>query len=194
VITISRQCLWYCHHGRAIARVHPVHLIKCITAPSGRRPKTKPYDLGCESACTGCQSLECFIFFRRFYASAVCAATYISLSVPVYVPWHQYILSLCRNTGRISMKRAGGNHDHHATDKMITFWAKLEQRRIWQNILIDASRCVAAMSNRCWRLANEFTNFSVYDLLAAGTPVRKTFTTDVGQMQQRRHHMTVHGL
>jgi len=135
-----------------------------------------------------------FYFFRRFYASAVCAATYISLSVPVYVPWHQYILSLCRNTGRISMKRAGGNHDHHATDKMITFWAKLEQRRIWQNILIDASRCVAEMSNRCWRLANEFTNFSVYDLLAAGTPVRKTFTTDVGQMQQRRHHMTVHGL
>ena len=28
------------------------------TAPSGRRPKTKPDDLGCESACTGCQSLH----------------------------------------------------------------------------------------------------------------------------------------
>ena len=27
---------------------------KCRTAPSGRRPKTKPDDLGCESACTGC--------------------------------------------------------------------------------------------------------------------------------------------
>jgi len=25
VIIISRQCLWCCHHGRAIARVHPVH-------------------------------------------------------------------------------------------------------------------------------------------------------------------------
>jgi len=24
------------------------------TAPSGRRHKTKPYDFGCESACTGC--------------------------------------------------------------------------------------------------------------------------------------------
>jgi len=28
------------------------------TAPSGRRPKTKPDDLGCESACTGCQNLH----------------------------------------------------------------------------------------------------------------------------------------
>ena len=25
---------------------------ECRTAPSGRRPKTKPDDLGCESACT----------------------------------------------------------------------------------------------------------------------------------------------
>ena len=31
---------------------------KCRTAPSGRRPKTKPDDLGCESACTGCQNLH----------------------------------------------------------------------------------------------------------------------------------------
>ena len=31
---------------------------ECRTAPSGRRPKTKPDDLGCESACTGCQSLH----------------------------------------------------------------------------------------------------------------------------------------
>jgi len=31
---------------------------KCRTAPSGRRPKTKPDDLGCESACTGCEKLH----------------------------------------------------------------------------------------------------------------------------------------
>jgi len=31
---------------------------KCRMAPSGRRPKTKPDDLGCESACTGCQKLH----------------------------------------------------------------------------------------------------------------------------------------
>ena len=31
---------------------------ECRTAPSGRQPKTKPADLDCESACTGCQSLH----------------------------------------------------------------------------------------------------------------------------------------
>ena len=33
---------------------------ECRTAPSGRRPNTKPHDLGsdCESACIGCQSLH----------------------------------------------------------------------------------------------------------------------------------------
>jgi len=31
---------------------------ECRTAPSGRWPKTKPDDLGCESACIGCQSLH----------------------------------------------------------------------------------------------------------------------------------------
>jgi len=31
---------------------------ECRTVPSGRRPKTKPDDLGCESACTGCQNLH----------------------------------------------------------------------------------------------------------------------------------------
>jgi len=30
----------------------------CRMAPSGRRPKTKPDDLVCESACTGCQKLH----------------------------------------------------------------------------------------------------------------------------------------
>ena len=31
---------------------------ECRMAPSGRRPKTKPNDLGCESTCTGCQKLH----------------------------------------------------------------------------------------------------------------------------------------
>jgi len=44
-LSIQRQCLWCCHHGRAIARVHPVHLMNV-------EPKTKPDDLGCESAYT----------------------------------------------------------------------------------------------------------------------------------------------
>ena len=29
---------------------------ECRMTPSGRRPETKPDDLGCESACTGCQN------------------------------------------------------------------------------------------------------------------------------------------
>jgi len=31
---------------------------ECRMAPSGCRPKTKPDDLGCESACIGCQKLH----------------------------------------------------------------------------------------------------------------------------------------
>ena len=31
---------------------------ECRTAPSGRQPKTKTDDLGCKSACTGCQNLH----------------------------------------------------------------------------------------------------------------------------------------
>jgi len=36
----------------------PGSLDECRMAPSGRQPKTKPDDLGCESACTGCQKLH----------------------------------------------------------------------------------------------------------------------------------------
>jgi len=38
--------------------ISPGSFDECRTAPSGRRPKTKADDLGCESACTGCQSLH----------------------------------------------------------------------------------------------------------------------------------------
>jgi len=36
----------------------PGSLDECRMVPSGRRPKTKPDDLGCESACAGCQNLH----------------------------------------------------------------------------------------------------------------------------------------
>ena len=36
----------------------PSSFDECRMAPSGRRPKTKPDDLSCESACTGCQKLH----------------------------------------------------------------------------------------------------------------------------------------
>jgi len=44
---------WQSHCERS-----PGSFDECRMAPSGRRPKTKPDDLGCESACTGCQKLH----------------------------------------------------------------------------------------------------------------------------------------
>ena len=48
IIIIPRQCLWCCHHGRAIVRGYPVHLMNVEW-----RQATNPDDLACESACTG---------------------------------------------------------------------------------------------------------------------------------------------
>jgi len=39
------------YHGRAIARVHPVHLMNVERRQAAADPHTKPDDLGCESAC-----------------------------------------------------------------------------------------------------------------------------------------------
>ena len=44
---------WQSHYESS-----PGSFDECRMAPSGLRPKTKPNDLGCESACTGCQSLH----------------------------------------------------------------------------------------------------------------------------------------
>jgi len=43
---------------RSHCKSSPGSFDECRTAPSGRQPKTKPDDLGCESACTGCQNLH----------------------------------------------------------------------------------------------------------------------------------------
>jgi len=39
IIIISRQCLWCCHHGRAIARVHPVHLMNVERRQAAADPR-----------------------------------------------------------------------------------------------------------------------------------------------------------
>ena len=49
--TIPRQCLWCCHHGRAIARVHPVHLMNVQWRQAADDPQTEPNNMSCESAC-----------------------------------------------------------------------------------------------------------------------------------------------
>ena len=38
LLLLRRDGLWCCHHGRAIARVHPVHLMNVERRQSGRRP------------------------------------------------------------------------------------------------------------------------------------------------------------
>ena len=45
--------LWQSH-----CKSSPVLFHECRMVPTGCRPKTKPDDLGCESACAGCQSLH----------------------------------------------------------------------------------------------------------------------------------------
>jgi len=38
--------IWCCHHGKAIARVHPVHLMNADWAPDGRQPSNQANRLG----------------------------------------------------------------------------------------------------------------------------------------------------
>ena len=39
IIIIPRQCLWCCHHGTAIARVHPVHLMNVERRQAAADPR-----------------------------------------------------------------------------------------------------------------------------------------------------------
>jgi len=39
IIIIPRQCLWCCHHGRAIARVHPVQLMNAEWRQAAADPR-----------------------------------------------------------------------------------------------------------------------------------------------------------
>jgi len=49
-IAISMVLSWVSSWLRAIARVHPVHLMNTDSAEGGRQPQTKPNNLGCNSA------------------------------------------------------------------------------------------------------------------------------------------------
>jgi len=58
IIIISKTMFMVLSSWQSHCESSPSSFDECRTAPSGRRPKTKPDDLGCESACTGCQSLH----------------------------------------------------------------------------------------------------------------------------------------
>ena len=94
--SMSNVPRWYllcCHHNKAIARVHPVHLMNADSAP--RWPptlETKPTDLDCESARKKWQlpSISTIAIFserttlRSLYAigrPSVCCLSVVCLSV-----------------------------------------------------------------------------------------------------------------
>ena len=58
IIIITTTMFMVLSSRRSHCESSPGSFDECRMAPSGRRPKTKPDDLGCESACTGCQKLH----------------------------------------------------------------------------------------------------------------------------------------
>ena len=88
---------------------------------------------------------------RRHYVFA------LSVAVSVF----RYYFSLRQNAGRISIKFAGGNN-YHEQIKWLHFWRNWKRNKgAWYDrIFKSTSIGFAAMSNRDWRLANEFTNFT----------------------------------
>ena len=58
IIIISKTMFMVLSSWQSHCESLPGSFDECRTAPSGRRPKTKPDDLGCESACTGCRVLS----------------------------------------------------------------------------------------------------------------------------------------
>jgi len=58
IIIISKTMFMVLSSWQSHCESSPSSSDECRTAPSSCRPKTKPDDLGCESACTGCQNLH----------------------------------------------------------------------------------------------------------------------------------------
>ena len=58
IIIISTTMFMVLSSWQSHCESSPGSFDECRMAPSGHRPKTKPYDLGCESACIGCQKLH----------------------------------------------------------------------------------------------------------------------------------------
>jgi len=58
IIIISKTMFMVLSSWQSHCESSPGLFDECRMAPSGRQFKTKPNDLGCESACTGCQSLH----------------------------------------------------------------------------------------------------------------------------------------
>jgi len=79
---------------------------------------------------------------------------------PVFRPVPNTFLSVRKNTKRISMKFAGSNHYHEQYIKWLHFWRNSNRKKGagYERKFESTSVGFAVMSNRCWRLVNEFTN------------------------------------
>ena len=68
----------------------------------------------------------------------------------------------------------------------------------WDTVYVTNFSAFSSFIGLCLSTADIDTFISLFVLcaflLAMTTPVPKTFTTDVEQMQRRRHHMTARGL
>ena len=58
IIIITKTMFMALSSWQSHCESSPGSFDECRMAPIGRRPKTKPDDLGCESACKGCQKLH----------------------------------------------------------------------------------------------------------------------------------------
>jgi len=58
IIIITKTMFMALSSWQSHCESSPGSFDECRTTPNGRRPKTKPDDLGCGSACTGCQNLH----------------------------------------------------------------------------------------------------------------------------------------
>jgi len=58
IIIITKTMFMVLSSWQSHCESSPGSFDECRMVPSSRRPKTKPDDLGCESACTGCQKLH----------------------------------------------------------------------------------------------------------------------------------------
>jgi len=96
---------------------------------------------------------------RHYVFFLVCPVVPMSVCDPV----PSVFFSLGKNTERISMKFAGDNRYHQQMK-----WLHLgrncsrDKRAGYHRKFISALTGVAAMLNSCWRLVNEFTNFTLH--------------------------------
>jgi len=90
----------------------------------------------------------------RHYAFALSVPACVR---PEFCPAPSVFSSLRKNTERISMKFAGSNH-YHEQIKWLHFGRNWNTDDRYDRIFDSTSIAVVAMTNRCWRLANDFTD------------------------------------